>query len=250
MDDQKEALCSSLRMDEYCESVTNNGAKTHNLFNYFPNHADESIVAHANDKFNKNTSPYLMKQPMDDRTISYLSKQNIQTLGTKPTKPKSRQTLSSSSQVPINEIAQSLFNAAGIGSGGDNADLSHVTSRTFKYNKKNKNKNQNKNGDSANSDTNTQNQNQVATSGDIEDDEEGEVEVQLYSNLDGDRELADALGIDDDEFGETVDRIVAQLVASYLGMLSLENIFFATHFVHCFYDIQNIPSLCIVCLIL
>jgi len=106
------------------------------------------------------------------------------------------------------------LDSAGIGIGGDASDLQHVTTRKFKYNKKNKNKNKDQ--------SETQNNGQIATAEDIEnintnlDDEQGEVEVELYSNLEGDTELANALGLDDDEFGETVDRIVAQLVASYL----------------------------------
>ena len=73
-DSQKYSICSSLR-GEHCSEVTNNGAKTHNLFNYFPNHALESVVAHNNEiynKNNKNRSPHLLKQQIDDRILKYL----------------------------------------------------------------------------------------------------------------------------------------------------------------------------------
>lgn len=216
MDDQKEAICSSLRMDEYCESVTNNGAKTHNLFNYFPNHASESIVAHANDKYNKNTSPYLLRQPMDDRTISSLSRQNPHYLGTMPIKPKITSSLfqntystsNAHSQIPIDQIAQTLFDSAGINTGSD--PLQHVTTKKFKYKKNKKQKGGN----------NNNNNQQLATNEDIENNEDNEyeaVEVELYSNINDDQELANALGLEDGEVDDTIDRIVQQVVASYLG---------------------------------
>merc|ERR1719458_1770836 len=82
--------------------------------------------------------------------------------------------------------------------------LKLVGSKKIKY----KNKKKKINGDSA------PNQQSVATGN--EEEEYSDVEVEFYSNLEGDTELADALGLDEDEFGETVDRIVAQLVTSYL----------------------------------
>lgn len=200
LDEQKDAICSSLRY-ESCHQVTNNGAKTHNLFNYFPNHASESIVAHANDRYNKNESPYLLKQPMDDRTLQYLNRQNPHNLGTKNIHPKMTQNTAN--------IAQSLFDSIG----SEQTDpLKLVGSKKIKYKNKKKKKEKDMNGESVSNDQS------VATEHDIngEEEEYSDVEVEFYSNLEGDTELADALGLDEDEFGETVDRIVAQLVASYL----------------------------------
>ena len=210
LDPQKGALCSSLR-GEYCPEVTNNGAKTHNLFNYFPNHAQESIVAHANDRFNKNKSPHLMKAALDDRTLKYLSKQNPHALGVKPMKstvlPKPSTT---------DMAAQSLFDDNGL-FGADS--LKFVKSKTIKTKKKKT--------------TTTTTTNKVADDSEIESDESlkndqlptesaavnaaaedeyEDVEIEFYSNF------------DDEELGETVDSIITQLVASYLDNESGEEV--------------------------
>ncbi len=77
----------------------------------------------------------------------------------------------------------------------------------IKGKKINQNKNQNKNNNDKNS--NETDGNNVKK----------DVEVELYSNLEGDTELADALWLDEQELGDIVDRIVVQLVASYLGII-------------------------------
>ena len=200
LDTQKHAICSSLRGD-YCPQVTNHGAKTHNLFNYFPNHAQESVVAHANAKYNKDSSPYLMKQAMDDRTIAYLSRQNPHSLGTKPIKSKMISNAPINPNHPINDIAQTIFNSFGSENEANPDSLQHVGTKKIKY--KNKKK------DNEEETVETMNDNE----------EDTEVEVQLYSNVD-DTELANVLGLEDDEeLSETVDRIVARLISSYLGMI-------------------------------
>eukprot|EP00483_Globobulimina_turgida_P010999 UN11020 len=87
LDTQPHAICSSLR-GEQCQQVTNNGAKTPNLFNYFPPHTSQSVVAQANNKYNTDQSPYLLRQPMNERILQYLSRQNPHYLGTKPLQKK------------------------------------------------------------------------------------------------------------------------------------------------------------------
>jgi len=213
LDPQSNAICSSLR-GEQCSQVTNNGAKTHNLFNYFPNHKEESIVAHANSKYDRNTSPYLLKQPLDDRTLDYLSQQNIHSLGTKPIKPKiipNRHVVNND----INDIAQTLLHSVGNNVAMDPLKL--VGSKRIKH-KKRKKKNNNVEPQDPLKEDNVPKNAEMATENEVNGEQEDydDVEVEFYSSLGGDGELANALNLDDEEFGETVDRIVAQLVASYL----------------------------------
>eukprot|EP01083_Nonionella_stella_P278130 945723_1 len=125
LDTQPDAICSSLR-GEQCLQVTNNGDKVPNLFNYFPSHKAESIIAQSNAKYNSNKSPYELRQPMDDRILQVLSRQNPYYLGTKPLKSiKQRRNL-----------AQQLFN--------DNININDplklVKSKKIKRKKKKKNK--------------------------------------------------------------------------------------------------------------
>eukprot|EP00484_Ammonia_sp_Unknown_P026397 CAMPEP_0197026068 /NCGR_PEP_ID=MMETSP1384-20130603/6252_1 /TAXON_ID=29189 /ORGANISM="Ammonia sp." /LENGTH=372 /DNA_ID=CAMNT_0042454677 /DNA_START=119 /DNA_END=1237 /DNA_ORIENTATION=- len=231
LDAQPKAMCSSLR-GESCEQVTNHASKQHNLFNYFPNHATESVVAYANERYRQNDSPYLMKQPMDDRTLQYLSNQNPHILGTKPLRA-TPMAASASSVSSLQNLAQSLFDAVGV-DGANEGPLQRVGSKKFKYKKQKKPKHvqesdgtelendKNEEGtdiDANEADGNVEEHVQTETDAETVDEEEEEysdVEVELYSNLGGDNELMNALGLDDEEFGETVDRIVAQLVASYL----------------------------------
>eukprot|EP01084_Bolivina_argentea_P276055 470925_1 len=200
---QKGALCSSLR-DDPCQEVTINGAKTHNLFNYFPNHADESVVAYANSKYNKDPSPYLMKQPMNDRSINYLSRQNPHSLDTKTFKTRGqglRQTLLDPG------LAQTLFDP-----------LQLVGSKTIKHKKKKKKKPTSPTGDktTVEDESNTKAKQEDGTVESTDNEQEyDDIEIELYS-MGQDGELANVLGLDDAEIGDTVDRIVAQLVASYL----------------------------------
>merc|ERR1712228_397376 len=181
------------------------GAKTHNLFNYFPNHASESIVAHANDRFNKNKSPHLMRAPIDDRTEKYLSRQNVHNLGTKPlkssvTKPKQHMPMNN-----IDEIAQALFDDDGL-FGADS--MKFVKSKTIKTKKKKKTTTEAE----IESDESAKNNELTTESADDSNEEYEEVEIEFYSNF------------DDDELGETVDRVISQLVASYLDNESGEEV--------------------------
>ena len=214
---QKDAICSSLR-GEPCQSVTNNAAKTHNLFNYFPNHATESVVAHANARFNaKHLDPHSLKQAMDDRTLSHLSRQNPHLLGTKPTQIRS----------PSNTLTNAQSVMEGINSLlGSTEPLKHVGSRTIKYNKKKKRTKQterNKQRGDSMEETQHSESAESATStledSDHREDvmEETEVEIEFYS-ADNSGNLASVLGLDENEAAEAVDSIVQQLITSYLGM--------------------------------
>jgi len=218
---QPKAMCSSLR-GESCEQVTNNAAKTHNLFNYFPSRADESVVAFANRKYhaNQDQSPHLMKQAMDDRTLHYFARQNPYVLGTVATTTTT--TTTTAANTPVSPAhAQSLLSAAGIqsllnqaaGAGaGAGSPLHHIGTKKHRVKL-------HKHTPADDADTETASDEVVSSAVDmvdaddeLSDDEYEEIEVALF----GDQELREAMGLDEEEFGDTIDHIVAQLVSSYL----------------------------------
>jgi len=215
---QKGAICSSLRGDP-CVSVTTNHEDTHNLFNYFPHHSAESVVAHANARFHgHHIDAHSLKQPLDDRTLGHLSRQNPHVLGTKPTQIKRQQTMhgtAPSAQTMMQSVASLLS--------GSTEPLKHVGTRTIKYNtKKKRTPNTPPSPESTSDGEGAERDSSHSTSS--SDDgtarehsmEETEVEIEFYSANGQDGDLAAVLGFDENEAAEAVDSIVRQLVTSYL----------------------------------
>jgi len=101
LDRQPNSVCSSLRTDT-AAPCTHPRFQTHNLFNYFPSHTVDSVVAYANahrarDRGHSESSDSAFdsdsehrvhshsvadRYPMDARTLSYLARQNPHELGT------------------------------------------------------------------------------------------------------------------------------------------------------------------------